>query len=931
MDLMPSLAGLFKRGRATTAQPTTALVVGDQMYFDDERVPFRSSLERDFRQLQSGSSGVSDAGLTKVVSAVVAVYACLEFLANKARVVPLIVTNRHGDEIPTSPFDYFLNTQAQGIQSDCVRSLSTWGKAFVRKQYNDGGFPTGLEFINPNNIRQKTERDGTITGYKLLLTGEEIPDPRQVIYLSRFSYTGDGDPLSPTEVAFVNGGIQQGISSYAVSFFFNNAVPVGIVSFEPRLPPAEYQKQKEAWRRNFRGSGRSHKTAFTNGAITFTPIQQALKDLAMTQLDDASKQKICAAYSVNPAVVGLGDVSAGLNARSTFEDTELASIKNGVLPVTEYVAQELTAQWTATDFSPPNFYIMQTNPQAMPEFSQVTADRVATSIDLLQAGTWGYDEQRAHLGLPELVSTEERIYLTGAYSDQPLQLFNDGAIPLSTLNKIVGLPPAQIDVWKVDGKTVGAAQIVQYVKDNSLAVKEPSGFGFMSESVPTVGITDVDPTVVMPAPQLPDPSRAQMRGVLAIHYGGHSLVKMARRTLGKMIESGLAVSWVPDDNWRLDILQLGKCSPAIIADLMQTLDLGNRKRFDLWTDGYLVKSQSIFLAVIVPEMMDAFRGRLGQDLLDTLDLKTIAPPILGIKLCDMPGAKPRMLTDTLTDFPLVMDNLSLFVDGQKRHSWQVEPVSEAQRQELRNWQHKVTRAKHTRAADVPFNVEELPQHVVDYVHEAFEVEDPVLGEIFKEARNRLHNRAIQATRIDYELAVEALLDDQQAGKVTRRRFGTLLRSFNARFGPNAFRDGLIEGGVIDGVPDADDTRKIKALVQQANSHVTNFANQLYAGEVSAAQVAGKPAAWFKGSIVPLYQAGVLSADANGMYKFTGIDGAKTCKDCPRLKGQVHRLKAWDKRGLNMVGGAFVGQNTECKGHECLHFLAPTSARAKGRF
>ena len=926
--MMPSLANLFKRPKVVPSGAIQqAYAYGDDLrFFDEPRSPdaYRSALESEFRSLQRGATGVSDSGLTAVVSAVVAVYACLEYLSNKARTVPLIVTNRHGEEFPNSAFDYFLSNQAQALLGDCVRSLAWVGKAFVLKQYNDAGFPTGLQYVNPNTIRQKVERDGTITGY-VLQPGNRNLQPQQVIYLSRFSYSGDGNPLSPTEVAFVDAGIQQGIASYAGAFFFNDAVPVGIVSFNPPLQPAAYEKAKADWRANFRGSAKAHKTAFTNGAITFTPIQQALKDLALTQLDDASKQKICAAYGINPAVVGLGDVTAGLNARSTFEDTELATLKNAVIPMTDYVAGELTAQWAGPDFSPPHFYIIRTNPRAMAEFSEITSDRVSTSIDLLNAGVWGRVEQRAHLGLPARDDSDERMYLDYA-STEPLALFNAGAISLSTMYKIVGLPPAPIDVWKVDGKTVGAAQIVQYVAENSLVVDEPSGFGFAADPL----LTD-NAVVSLPAPQLSQPVRVSMRGALAIDYGNHSLVKMARRALGKMIDSGIAVSWVPDENWRLDLLHLGKCSPGIIADLMQTVDVSHRQRVDLWTNGFAVQSSSIYLAVIVPTELERFRAQIADTLVTDLNLNTVETTILGIKLCDLPGAKTSMLTDTLTDFPLVMDNLSLFVDGQKRHRWPLEQASEVQRQELRNWQHKVSRAKHQRAAEVPFNVEELPQHVVDYLREALDVETPDIAAIFKEARNRLHNRALQATRIDYELALEALLADQQAGNVPKRRFGTILRSLHARYVPMAFRDGLIEGGVVDGAPDEEDSKAIKTLVTQANSYVADFATKLYNGEVSPLTLPGKPALWFKGSIAPAYQAGVLSADKNGMYKFTGIDGKKTCKDCPRLKGQTHRLKDWDKHGLNMVGGAFIGQNTECGGHNCQHFLAPTAARAKGNF
>ena len=176
--------------------------------------------------------------------------------------------------------------------------------------------------------------------------------------------------------------------------------------------------------------------------------------------------------------------------------------------------------------------------------------------------------------------------------------------------------------------------------------------------------------------------------------------------------------------------------------------------------------------------------------------------------------------------------------------------------------------------------------------------------------------------------MEAFITDAMAGTLKRRRFISLIKAEMTRLGKLAYRDGLIDGGVLDGVPDKSDLATIEALLAQAKAFVVGLADQVYVDEPSLSWAQTKPAMWYRGSIHPLYSAGLLSANKNGMYEFTGVPGADPCKDCQRLTGQRHRLKDWARRNLNVP---FIGQATECGGYNCKHILAPTTGRARGRF
>jgi hypothetical protein len=192
-------------------------------------------------------------------------------------------------------------------------------------------------------------------------------------------------------------------------------------------------------------------------------------------------------------------------------------------------------------------------------------------------------------------------------------------------------------------------------------------------------------------------------------------------------------------------------------------------------------------------------------------------------------------------------------------------------------------------------------------------------------------KAIQATRLDFEAEFETLLTAGRDGHVDRREWASRTRTLLRKYGEKAYRDGLADGGVTYGEDeplDPDDRSTLGGLLATQSQYVTELGRVLFRTEsgVSEGQAAVKPGLWFNKSVLPLYQAGRLSADKNGMYLFVLGDTEKHCKDCLRLSGQIHRHKDWGRRNLIPPTEA-----TECKGYLCDCRLVKTTERARGRF
>ena len=190
-------------------------------------------------------------------------------------------------------------------------------------------------------------------------------------------------------------------------------------------------------------------------------------------------------------------------------------------------------------------------------------------------------------------------------------------------------------------------------------------------------------------------------------------------------------------------------------------------------------------------------------------------------------------------------------------------------------------------------------------------------------------KALQATRIGFEAAFADLLTAARSGDMDRRRFGMIGRDLIRRFGRDAYRDGLKDGGVESGELDSEDESHYTALLAQQSAYVTGLGDELYKeGGITDAEAVYRPGMWWNKSISPFYDAGRLSADANGIYEFTGNDGAESCTTCKRLKGQRHRFKVWVERRYRPRVDT---DNFDCKGYHCEHVLAKTTDPARGRF
>lgn len=164
-------------------------------------------------------------------------------------------------------------------------------------------------------------------------------------------------------------------------------------------------------------------------------------------------------------------------------------------------------------------------------------------------------------------------------------------------------------------------------------------------------------------------------------------------------------------------------------------------------------------------------------------------------------------------------------------------------------------------------------------------------------------------------------------RLDRRGFGIAVRSLLKQYGTEAYRDGLAAGGVtVDALDPEDSAEMARVFVEQA-AYITGLTEAAYADKsLTPANAIGRAQMWGK-SLQEFVNAGLMSANANGMYRWDmGTFIEEHCPDCQRLSGQVHRLKTYTAHNVMPRSSKLA-----CKGYRCGCKLTKTTEKARGRF
>lgn len=271
--------------------------------------------------------------------------------------------------------------------------------------------------------------------------------------------------------------------------------------------------------------------------------------------------------------------------------------------------------------------------------------------------------------------------------------------------------------------------------------------------------------------------------------------------------------------------------------------------------------------------------------------------------------------------------------------WRVEHRRTAALDEVTAWEHAVGLGKGKAAWAKAAARDQLrtfePVHtrgdLSDFITEQLSAarrDKTAMQAVFAEARRRVEVRAIGDTEVAFADEFYALLEAAAVGDTERRQWAAGVRRIIRQYGRQAYRDGLVDGGVDEEEFSPEDELEVSDLTRSQSEFVTNLGKKFFSDGLTMKEIATKPEMWANKSLTPFYTAGLASANRNQMMEFGGEDGEESCDTCQRLKGQRHRIKDWRRRGLVPREDT---DNFECGGWHCEHKLVPAYGRAKGSY
>lgn len=217
--------------------------------------------------------------------------------------------------------------------------LDIKGEAFWLVAFDAQGTPNSLWPVPPHWV---TQVPTTATPYFVIAAGglQLRVESRAVLWLR------DVDPENPygrgTGIAESLGDeleTDEYAAKYLKTWFFNNATPSLIVSFEGATKQ-QLEEALESWERKHRGVHNAHRTHFAGGKMNAVKLDTAFRDQQLVELRRMERDTVVQVFGVPPECIGIIENSN----RATIDAAAYMYAIGVEHPRCEFLRGELSAQ-----------------------------------------------------------------------------------------------------------------------------------------------------------------------------------------------------------------------------------------------------------------------------------------------------------------------------------------------------------------------------------------------------------------------------------------------------------------------------------------------------------------------------------------------------------------------------------------------------------
>ena len=396
------------------------------------------------------------------------VYACVSAIAEDVSTIDLElqeyvdgewvkIKNEEENPImkPLMDVNDFMTSSYLFFSTQAYREMT--GDAFWLLVRNLNGGIKEIWPLLPTRVVIETDPVNFIKGYKYQTDKGEIDLPvENVIHFKSFNPSNMHRGMGTVEVASLAIDIDTYSAEWNKNFFFNAAIPSGIVKFPGNVSPENLKIIKENWNATHRGFDRSNGTAFLTMGADFVKLAATQKDMEFLEQRRFSRDEILAIFKVPRTVLGITDDVNRANA----EATEYVFAKRVIKPRMQFIVDTLN-----------EFYIPRFNIQGK-KYRFTFEDPVPQNRELvlkeretgLRMGYLTVNEVRKEDGLPPIEGGDT------AFA-------NPGALPIGDVMPMKKLTaPVKKNGPSLDTKTVSGIKLIGeklgVVKEENLEEKQ---------------------------------------------------------------------------------------------------------------------------------------------------------------------------------------------------------------------------------------------------------------------------------------------------------------------------------------------------------------------------------------------------------------------------------------------------------------------------
>ena len=190
---------------------------------------------------------------------------------------------------------------AFSLKAGIALSLHLHGNALVAKSRPQvGAEPNELWLVPWRNVQVIYDERGPI-GYQIQYDGVNTVSvgPEEVIH---FQLPAGVSPLEPLRRTLA---LEDAAMTWQGENLRNGATPRGAFTTDQRLPDAVIPRLRAELERLYAGPENAGRFAVLDNAMKFSPISQSAVDTDLISQRKLSREEVCAAYDVPPALLGL--------------------------------------------------------------------------------------------------------------------------------------------------------------------------------------------------------------------------------------------------------------------------------------------------------------------------------------------------------------------------------------------------------------------------------------------------------------------------------------------------------------------------------------------------------------------------------------------------------------------------------------------------